>query len=129
MKGDRARLGGPYLRLPIPDRFVLNASKEEVSAALAAAHRDKDKLTIPYSPIVLNTGAKLVVIDTGQGEAAFERTKGAAGQFQRNLAAAGLDRSAVGRSPAQRLATVDDGAGSVGARVGDRVHRYPLLAR
>jgi glyoxylase-like metal-dependent hydrolase (beta-lactamase superfamily II) len=80
---------------PIPDRFVLNASKEEVSAALAAAHRDKDKLTIPYSPIVRNTGGKLVVIDTGQGEAAFERTKGAAGQFQRNLAAAGLDRSAV----------------------------------
>jgi glyoxylase-like metal-dependent hydrolase (beta-lactamase superfamily II) len=80
---------------PIPDRFVLNASKEEVSAALAAAHRDKDKITIPYSPIVVNTGAKLVVIDTGQGEAALERTKGAAGQFQRNLAAAGIDRAAV----------------------------------
>jgi glyoxylase-like metal-dependent hydrolase (beta-lactamase superfamily II) len=44
---------------------------------------------------VVNTGSKLIVIDTGQGEAAFERTKGAAGQFQRNLAAAGIDRNAV----------------------------------
>ena len=80
---------------PLPESFVVNAKKDEVSAALAAAHLDKDKITIPYTPIVVNTGAKLVVIDTGQGEAAFERTKGAAGQFQRNLAASGIDRAAV----------------------------------
>ena len=43
----------------------------------------------------MNTGGKLVVIDTGTGEANFERTKGAAGQFQRNLKAAGIDRNAV----------------------------------
>ena len=80
---------------PLPDNFVVNASKKDVSAALAAAYRDKDKLTVPYSPLVVNTGSKLIVIDTGQGEATFERSKGAAGQFQRNLAAAGLDRNAV----------------------------------
>ena len=68
---------------PLPDSFVVNAKKEEVAAALAAAHRDPDKLTVPYSPIVVNTGGKLVVIDTGTGEANFERSKGAAGQFQR----------------------------------------------
>jgi glyoxylase-like metal-dependent hydrolase (beta-lactamase superfamily II) len=81
--------------LPLPESFVVNAKKEEVSAALAAAYLDKDKLTIPYTPIVVNTGEKLVLIDTGQGEAAFERTKGAAGQFQRNLAAGGMDRGAI----------------------------------
>src|SRR5215203_5162141 len=80
---------------PLPDTFVTNASKQDVSAALAGAYRDKDKLTVPYSPLVVNTGSKLVVIDTGQGEAAFERSKGAAGQFHRNLAAAGIDRNAV----------------------------------
>lgn len=80
---------------PLPDNFVVNVSKQDVSAALAAAYRDNDKLTVPYSPLVVNTGSKLIVIDTGQGEAAFERTKGAAGQFQRNLAAAGIDRNAV----------------------------------
>ena len=48
-------------------------------------------MTIPYSPIVVNTGSKLVVIDTGTGEANFERSKGAAGQFHSNLKAAGID--------------------------------------
>jgi glyoxylase-like metal-dependent hydrolase (beta-lactamase superfamily II) len=81
--------------MALPDTFVLNAKKDEVNAALEASHLEKDKLAIPYSPIVVNTGAKLVVIDTGTGEANFERSKGAAGQFQRNLAASGIDRNAV----------------------------------
>jgi hypothetical protein len=42
--------------LPLPESFVVNAKKEEVSAALAAAYLDKNKLTIPYTPIVVNTG-------------------------------------------------------------------------
>jgi glyoxylase-like metal-dependent hydrolase (beta-lactamase superfamily II) len=80
---------------PLAENFVINAKRQEVSAALAAAHRPSETITVPYTPIVVNTGSKLIVIDTGQGEAAFERTKGAAGQFQRNLAAAGIDRNAV----------------------------------
>ncbi|HEX2552239.1 MAG TPA: MBL fold metallo-hydrolase [Microvirga sp.] len=80
---------------PLAENFVVNVKRAEVSAALAAAHRPAETLTVPYTPVVVNTGAKLVVIDTGQGEAAFERTKGAAGQFLRNLAAAGIDRNAV----------------------------------
>jgi glyoxylase-like metal-dependent hydrolase (beta-lactamase superfamily II) len=81
--------------MALPDNFVLNAKRDEINATLEAANLEKDKLAIPYNPIVVNTGAKLVVIDTGTGEANFERTKGAAGQFQRNLAAAGIDRNAV----------------------------------
>jgi glyoxylase-like metal-dependent hydrolase (beta-lactamase superfamily II) len=81
--------------MALPDGFVLNAKKEEVSAALAASHLDKDKLSVPYTPIVVNTGSKLIVIDTGTSEANFERSKGASGQFQSNLAAAGIDRNAV----------------------------------
>ena len=41
--------------------------------------------TTPYTPIVVNTGGKLVVIDTGTGEANFAASKGAAGQFLNNL--------------------------------------------
>jgi glyoxylase-like metal-dependent hydrolase (beta-lactamase superfamily II) len=81
--------------MPLPDGFVVNVKKDDVNAALAAAFLEKDKLTIPYSPIVVNTGAKLIVIDTGTGEANFERSKGVAGQFQKNLAASGIDRNAV----------------------------------
>jgi glyoxylase-like metal-dependent hydrolase (beta-lactamase superfamily II) len=80
---------------PLPDNFVINAKKDEVNAALEAAHMERDKLTVPYNPIVVNTGSKLVAIDTGTGEANFERTKGAAGQFQRNLAASGIDRNTI----------------------------------
>ena len=69
--------------------------KDEVSAALQAAYLDKDKMTIVFNPLVVNTGSKLVVIDTGNGPAAFEQTKGAVGQFHSNLAAAGIDAKAV----------------------------------
>ena len=43
----------------------------------------------------VNTGQRLVVIDTGLGEAGFSATKGVNGQFLTNLAAAGIDAKAV----------------------------------
>ena len=49
----------------------------------------------PYNPIVVNTGQKLVLIDTGTGEAAFNSSKGASGQFLTNAAAAGIDPKAI----------------------------------
>jgi glyoxylase-like metal-dependent hydrolase (beta-lactamase superfamily II) len=82
-------------RFKVPDTFVGNASKEEVGKALEAAHLDKDMMATPYNPIVVNTGAKLVLIDTGNGEAAFTSSKGATGQLLTNLAAAGIDPKAI----------------------------------
>jgi glyoxylase-like metal-dependent hydrolase (beta-lactamase superfamily II) len=55
----------------------------------------KDNVWVPYTPIAVNTGGKLVVIDTGLGQALFEQSKGAVGQFIGNLAAAGIDRNQV----------------------------------
>lgn len=78
-------------RFPLTDGFVTNAKKDDVNAALAAAYLPPDQMAIPYSPIVVNTGSKLIVIDTGTGEANFVQSKGAAGQFLTNLAAAGID--------------------------------------
>jgi glyoxylase-like metal-dependent hydrolase (beta-lactamase superfamily II) len=78
-------------RRPVTDDFVLNAKKEEVNAALAAAFMEKDAFVGPYNPIVVNTGAKLAVIDTGTGEAAYKASQGVNGQFLTNLAAAGID--------------------------------------
>ncbi len=82
-------------RVPITDRFVLNAKKDQVSAALAAEFMDKDIFIAPYNPIVVNTGTKLAVIDTGTGEAAYKASQGANGQFLTNLAAAGIDANSV----------------------------------
>lgn len=80
---------------PVPDGFVVNASKGDVGAALAAAHLDPERLAIPYSPILVHTGRHLVLIDTGTGEANFAASKGRAGQFRRNLAAAGVSADAI----------------------------------
>ena len=66
-------------RLPVTDGFVLNVKKEEVSAALDAAFMEKDVFLAPYNPIVVNTGTKLAVIDTGTGEAAYKASQGANG--------------------------------------------------
>lgn len=80
---------------PLPDKFVVNAAKSEVGAQLASAYLDAEKITVPYSPIVLNTGGRVVAIDTGNGEAAFAASKGASGQYQSNLKASGIDRATV----------------------------------
>jgi len=82
-------------RFRFADNHVTNKSRDEVNAALVAAYYEKDMMTTPYNPVVVNTGSKLVVIDTGTSEANLERSKGAGGQFHRNLVAAGFDRKAV----------------------------------
>jgi glyoxylase-like metal-dependent hydrolase (beta-lactamase superfamily II) len=81
--------------VPRPDNYVANASKEEVSKAFADNYMPADKATQSYSPIVVITGSKLIVIDTGLGPATYESSKGKVGQFQTNLAAADIDRNNV----------------------------------
>ena len=81
--------------LPLPERFVLNADRAAVSAALTADFRDGANLTVPFTPLVIETGGRRVVIDTGNGEAAFQKSGGAVGQFHANLKAAGFDRGAI----------------------------------
>ena len=55
---------------PLTDTSSLNAKKDEVAAALEKAFMPKDKVTIYFAPLVINTGGKLVVLDTGNGAAA-----------------------------------------------------------
>lgn len=78
-------------RMKLPDTMVGNATKDQVNEALAAAYMEKDVFVGPYNPIVVNTGSKLALIDTGTSEAAFNNTKGVSGQLMNNLAAAGID--------------------------------------
>ena len=80
---------------PLPDTYIANAPKDAVAAALAAEFRPTDRAIQPYTPIVVNTGAKLVAIDTGLGLGVFQQSKGAVGQYHSNLQAAGIDRNAV----------------------------------
>jgi len=82
-------------RMQLPADLVANASKDQVNSALAAAFMDKDVFVGPYNPIVVNTGQKLVLIDTGTGEAAFSASKGATGLLLANMAVAGIDPKAI----------------------------------
>jgi glyoxylase-like metal-dependent hydrolase (beta-lactamase superfamily II) len=76
--------------LPLSDAYVKNVPKAEVSAALEAAYMSPEKSTSVYNPIVVNTGSKLILIDTGLGpNPAVNR--GTAGQLMANMAAAGID--------------------------------------
>ena len=80
---------------PLPDTFVNNAKKDEVNAALEAAHLPKDTMTLVFNPIVINTGSKLIAIDTGYGPAEAAKPNSTHGQYQQNLAAAGIDAKAI----------------------------------
>jgi glyoxylase-like metal-dependent hydrolase (beta-lactamase superfamily II) len=82
-------------RMPIGDGFVANASKQEVNAALAAVFMEPDFYAGPYNPIVINTGSKLVLVDTGTGEAANRASNGLNGRFLAGFAAAGFDVAAL----------------------------------
>ncbi|MBR0705255.1 MBL fold metallo-hydrolase [Bradyrhizobium liaoningense] len=76
---------------PMPDKFVVNVPKEEAAAAGEAAYMPKGMVTVPFNPQLINTGSKLVLIDTGNGVANLEPSKGAVGRTLQNLAAAGVD--------------------------------------
>ncbi|RIK96968.1 MAG: MBL fold metallo-hydrolase [Proteobacteria bacterium] len=80
---------------PRPAGFVANVKPEEVGAALEKLFRPRDTRTIPFGPLAVRTGNKLIVIDTGNGEAAHANSKGAVGQFAANFAAAGFDPARV----------------------------------
>jgi glyoxylase-like metal-dependent hydrolase (beta-lactamase superfamily II) len=80
---------------PLADSFVSNAKKDEVNTALEKAFQPKDKVTFHFGPLVINTGGKLVVIDTGNGPAALASSKGSVGLFPSNMVAAGFDPKAV----------------------------------
>jgi glyoxylase-like metal-dependent hydrolase (beta-lactamase superfamily II) len=80
---------------PLADAYVANAPKDAVNAALEADFLPRDRVIHNYTPVVVNTGSKLVAIDTGLGLGMFEQSKGAVGQYHANLAAAGIDRNAV----------------------------------
>ena len=80
---------------PLPDKFVQNHPKEEVQKALEDAYQPPGSVTVPFTPIVINTGSKLVLIDTGYGPEMRAKTKGAVGQLPANLAAAGIDPKSI----------------------------------
>src|SRR5262245_992938 len=80
---------------PLSDTYVANAQKDAVNTVLAADYMPKDRAVQLYTPLVVNSGSKLVAIDTGLSLGMVEQSKGAVWNYHANLQAAGIDRNAV----------------------------------
>jgi glyoxylase-like metal-dependent hydrolase (beta-lactamase superfamily II) len=81
--------------VPVDGTYLSNASIYDLAKALAAAGLPTDKMKNTYSPIVLTTGGKRVLFDTGNGEAAAAQSNNERGTLNANLAEAGIDRNSI----------------------------------
>ena len=77
--------------VPIDEKFVRNASSAEVDDALTAAFLPPRILPISFTALLVNTGAKLVLIDTGTAGQIADT----AGSLLDSFKAAGIDPKAV----------------------------------
>src|SRR5476649_2651082 len=80
--------------VPIDDKFVRNASAAAVNEALAAGFLPPSVLPISFTALLVNTGARLVLIDTGTAGQITD----SAGFMNANLAAAGIKPDEIGRA-------------------------------
>ncbi len=76
---------------PIDDKFVRNAAYGDVQRAMADAFMPAEKLATPFTTLLVNTGAKLILLDTGTGG----QVAPTAGTLAQNLAAAGVDPKSI----------------------------------
>ncbi len=75
----------------VAQNLVRNATVEDMKKALAEQFQSTEKLHVPFTPLMVNTGSKLVLIDTGSA-GMFVPT---AVNFLANLTAAGFDPKQV----------------------------------
>jgi glyoxylase-like metal-dependent hydrolase (beta-lactamase superfamily II) len=75
----------------IDAKFVGNAPWAAVQKAMADAYMEPGKLQIPFTTLLVNTGSKLILIDTATGG----QLAATAGSFMPNLAAAGIDPKSI----------------------------------
>ncbi|MDQ0503949.1 MBL fold metallo-hydrolase [Xanthobacter agilis] len=70
---------------PMPQGFVRNASGEAVNDALAAAFLPPDQISIPFTVLLIETGRRRLLVDTGNGPG-----QGPVGLLAPTLAAIGV---------------------------------------
>lgn len=78
-------------RGPIPDGFVRNVSKEDFQEALGAIFMPTDQWSNTFTPLVVNNGSRLVLIDSGFSNNGAPTT----GNLVANMRAAGIDPNAI----------------------------------
>jgi glyoxylase-like metal-dependent hydrolase (beta-lactamase superfamily II) len=78
---------------PHDENFIKNVSIEQTKVALKAGGLTDAHVPIPFTVIAVNTGGRLVLIDTGTGGGQTGGPK--AGLLAQSMAAAGIDPKAV----------------------------------
>jgi len=76
--------------IPLPEGFVRNAGKAEVNAALEAAALPPDQLYLPFNVLLIETGGRRVLVDTGNGP-----SQGPVGLLAGTLGALGIDPGSI----------------------------------
>lgn len=72
--------------VPLDDAFIRNATRDDVNAALAAAFLAPNVVPVSFTALLVNTGSRLVLVDTGTAGQITDT----AGSLLGNLAAAGV---------------------------------------
>lgn len=78
----------------LDDKFVRNAPLPDVQKALSDMFLPTNVLPIPFTALMVNTGSRLIALDTGTGGQLGQMAP-QSGTFAANLAAAGIDPKAV----------------------------------
>jgi glyoxylase-like metal-dependent hydrolase (beta-lactamase superfamily II) len=76
--------------IPLPPRFVLNVPNEEVLKVAEAAGMPKGEVVGPFNPMVVDTGRRRILIDSGYGS-----LSPTVGRLPRSLAMAGIDPKSI----------------------------------
>ena len=76
---------------PIDEKFIRNANYTDVKQAMSDAFMPPEKLATPFTTLLVNTGKKLILLDTGTGG----QVASTAGSFGANLIAAGIDPKSI----------------------------------
>jgi glyoxylase-like metal-dependent hydrolase (beta-lactamase superfamily II) len=76
---------------PHDPAFIRNASVEDVKQAMRAAGLTDEFVSIPFTPIVVNTGRDLILLDSGTGG----QMQPTAGRLTENMKAAGIDPTKI----------------------------------
>jgi glyoxylase-like metal-dependent hydrolase (beta-lactamase superfamily II) len=79
-----------FARRPL-EGFIRNAELSDVQKAMGAAFLPTDQITIPFTTLVVQTGGKLILLDTGNGDSGAPTS----GRWMANFRAAGFDPANV----------------------------------